>query len=164
MTTTTLYFSSCWTLLQHHTFLLSRFINKLVKRWGARREVQDLTIVLKFHSANRAFLSCQKRPIEVSTVVWSKNFIFHGKSFAPLLCVSSYRSNLTKKKYLIYILEAQRRSNLQTFFISFFVILILFFIYILQSFFRFTLSYVPYYLHIFTMTWAGRKNVGTFIN
>ena len=35
--------------------------------------------------------------------------------------------------------------------------------YILQSFFRFTLSYVSYYLHIFTMTWPGRKNVRTFI-
>ena len=36
--------------------------------------------------------------------------------------------------------------------------------FIFYDFFRFTLSCVPYYLHIFTMIWAGRKNVGTFIN
>ena len=33
-----------------------------------------------------------------------------------------------------------------------------------KHFFSFTLSNVPYYLHIFTMTWAERKNVGIFIN
>jgi len=42
------------------------------------------------------------------------------------------------------------RSNFGICFISFFVVLILFDLYILQSFFRSTFSFVPSYLHIYT--------------
>ena len=72
------------------------------------------------------------------------------------ICIISYWSNgvfnnqlaikLTNIFYLLF-------CNFDSFLIN-----------ILQLFFSFTLSYVPNYLHIFTMTWAGRKNVGTFIN